>query len=102
MFGIHKEESLAHGTFPEEFILPRNPKNQQQCHYPVVRSEGLYKGIFSSISHKEELREEKNAFLESIVVPSRSVRDTEWDPGLLSSIPVFQHPDSNTTSSYTP
>lgn len=68
--------------------------------------EGLYKGIYSTILHQENYNtsKEKNVFLESIMLQYGSMRDTEWDPGLPSFIPVVQHVDGNTTSksSHTP
>lgn len=86
-------------TFLKEFLLV-NPKKQQQCPYPVVWSEGLYKGIYSTILHQENYNTSKAkiVFLGSIMLPSRTMRDTERDPDLPSSIPVVQHMDGNTNS----
>lgn len=45
-------DSEGEKPFPKECLLLVNPKKQQQCHYPVVWSEGLHNFIFSAILQK--------------------------------------------------
>lgn len=95
-------DSEGEKPFPKEFLLLVNPKKQQQCNYPVEWSEGLHNGILVPFCRRTQ---EKKAFLESTIGPSRSVTDRtgSWTSEVHScgsahndkTIPIFTNNWSN-------